>query len=776
MKKVLFSLFVAALSVFQVNAQEYPVGTFSISDCGGFLVDPGMSAADYGPNIVAISVICSDATVAGQVNLDFSFFNLGAGDQLSIFNGGDASAPLIGSYVGTQLNGLTVSSSNPSNCLTVLFTSDADASVGSFGAEISCGVPCDPPVVGVTTDQPDFQPTRLCVGEVMTFDATPTVFAAGSVLASHSWDFDDGTIDVTSWPIVTHSFSAPGAYMVELSVIDANGCGNINLIDALVLVDTEPSMSIFADDLQACLGQEVNLAVSIDPTYWTSLPTANLGGALYIPDDQSQCFSDTIFYSGFNAGQAISSIADFENFFINFEHSYMGDIVITFICPNGQSIIVHQQGGAGTALGEPVDTQVQPASVDPPGIGYDYFWSPTATAGTWVANSGGTLPSGTYNSVQPFSNLIGCPLNGAWIVEVCDIFGADDGWIFDWSVNFDSTLYPPLVSFTPTFGFTCDSISWLGAGISNTVANCGGAVLDPETAGDYYIIASATDNFGCTFTDTIGVNYFAPPVLDLLDDTALCLDPIELTSSLTGQIPGIDYVYEWSILSLNGGGLAYNSDSTIATFSGANDDSEIVLSVHPVTNPEESCTVSDSITLDMPETPGSVVTDPESPCLSDQIFLNAPFTDPSYTYQWLLTDTIIPNAISSVYSPMALDPNVQYTYSVEITEAVCGFSDTTYFAVTSLPCEVFLPNLVLLNGTELNQTLNFDQALFYYTSASLQVFNRWGSLVYENSAYKNEWSPTELSDGVYYYTLTVTTPTGATEGHKGYFHLMRKSQ
>ena len=74
MKKVLFSLFLAALSVFQATGQEYPVGTPFISDCGGFLVDPGLSAADYGPNIVAISVICSDGTVPGQVNLDFSFF------------------------------------------------------------------------------------------------------------------------------------------------------------------------------------------------------------------------------------------------------------------------------------------------------------------------------------------------------------------------------------------------------------------------------------------------------------------------------------------------------------------------------------------------------------------------------------------------------------------------------------------------------------------------------------------------------------------------------
>ncbi len=775
MKKVLFSLFLAALSVYHATAQEVPVGTPFISDCGGFFVDPGMSAADYGPNIVAISVICSDGSIPGQINLDFNFFNLGTGDQLSIFNGADNAAPLVGTYIGTDLNGITISSTNPSNCLTVVFTSDADASVGSFGAEISCGIPCEPPVVAVTTDQPDFQPTRLCVGEVMTFDASSTVFAPGSVLASHTWDFDDGTTDVSSWPIVTHSFSESGAYMVELMVLDTNGCGNINLIDALIYVDTEPSISIAADDFQACLGQEINLAVSIDPTYWSALPTANLGGALYIPDDQTQCFSDTIYFGGFNAGQSIQSATDLASFFINFEHSYMGDIVITFVCPNGQSMIVHQLGGSLTELGEPVDTGVIPASVDPAGVGYDYFWSPTATAGTWLANSGGgTLPSGTYNAIDPFTNLIGCPLNGAWIVEVCDMFGLDDGWIFDWSVNFAPELYPPLVSFTPSFGYTCDSITWTGLGIVNTIANCGGAVLNPTTPGNYYIMVSALDNFGCTYTDTIGVNYFAPPVLDLGNDLDYCLTPLNLEGSLTGQAPGVQYVYDWSVVSLNGGAIVPNDETAI--FSGATGTSEVSLSVHPIDDLQ--CTVTDNISLITPATPSSASLSTDSICISETLLLEPPvINQSSFDYVW--TNTVTGDTLDNsnpTYLANANDPVVPSLYSVTVTEKICFFNSTSDFEITTLPCEVFLPNIVLLNGTIENQTLNFGDALFYYASASLKVFNRWGDLVYESTDYKNDWSPTDLSDGVYFYVLVVTTPTGNIEndpGYNGYFNLLR---
>ena len=52
----------------------------------------------------------------------------------------------------------------------------------------------------------------------------------------------------------------------------------------------------------------------------------------------------------------IDEESDLASFFINFEHSYMGDLTIQFECPSGQIITVHQQGGGGTALGEPVDT------------------------------------------------------------------------------------------------------------------------------------------------------------------------------------------------------------------------------------------------------------------------------------------------------------------------------------------------------------------------------------------------------------------------------------
>ena len=119
----------------------------------------------------------------------------------------------------------------------------------------------------------------------------------------------------------------------------------------------------------------------------------------------------------FSPGQVLLDASlEIDNLYINMEHSYMGDLVIYLICPNGQSIQVHDQAGAGTYLGEPVDDEAEPNT---PGVGYDYYWSPDATNGSWGDNAGGgTLPAGTYQSAQTFAYLDGCPLNGVWQIEI----------------------------------------------------------------------------------------------------------------------------------------------------------------------------------------------------------------------------------------------------------------------------------------------------------------------------------------------------------------------
>ena len=155
-----------------------------------------------------------------------------------------------------------------------------------------------------------------------------------------------------------------------------------------------------------------------------------LGEDGYIPDVQGTCLTSSVMVATANEGELIESAAELV-MFVNMEHSFMGDLTITYTCPNGQSVDVHQQGGGGTNLGVP-----DQADGTGPGVGWNYFWTATNSNGTWAENFGPSLPSGTYESAQTLTSLLGCPINGEWSIQVCDSWGADDGYLFAWGVDF----------------------------------------------------------------------------------------------------------------------------------------------------------------------------------------------------------------------------------------------------------------------------------------------------------------------------------------------------
>jgi gliding motility-associated-like protein len=216
----------------------------------------------------------------------------------------------------------------------------------------------------------------------------------------------------------------------------------------------------------------------------------------------------------------------------------MGDITITFICPNGQSIAVHQQGGGGTQLGEPIDGGDETTG-QTPGIGYDYYWAPDATAGTWEEygdGTGGTVPAGTYESAQPWDVLVGCPLNGTWTVEICDMWGADDGYIFDWGMAFNPQLYGDLMQFTPIYGPGCDSSWWEGPNIVNTEFGCDFICIEINETGTYDYTYTVINNFGCTFDTTIAIDVYVASIVTAGPDMIFNCDPIMLQGGLDGGL------------------------------------------------------------------------------------------------------------------------------------------------------------------------------------------------------------------------------------------------
>lgn len=761
MKKILFLL---ALAPFALQAQESSIAGADITGCGGFLVDSGLSAADYGANENHTITICAEDPEE-VINLYFNLFALGAGDELSIYDGVDTDAPLIGTYVDFELQGQDIFNSvgNTTGCLTVVFTSDAEG-MGNFVAEMSCGYPCERPFAIVETSEED--PIRVCPGEEISFDSAPSTVADGFELTSWEWDYGDGNTNDTDGPQTTHSYEFPGAYKVQLFLEDNNECENNNLTDVLILVSTEPDFTGTSTDVEICVGQEVPLTGVVEGVIWDGTPNVDLGGELFIPDDQEQCFESFITFTQFLPNAVVESPDDIENFFINFEHSFMGDLTISFICPNGQSLAVHQQGGGGTWLGEPVDIDAQPLDQ---GVGYDYFWSPDATNGTWADEGGGfaTLPSGTYDSAQPWTLLEGCPLNGSWTIEICDSWGSDNGFIFDWTINFDPSLFPDPIVFTPLFGEECDSTFWSGPSITETSGNCNDIVVVPTETGTETYVFSATNNHGCTYEQIVNVNVVQGPIAATTEIEYWCGEPISLTGNIENPEAGTDYSFVWSpsesfVDPTAQNPLLQNLDEGI----------EYTVTVFPTDAPE--CASSSTVGIVSPPPPNIFNPDDAIACLGQVVNMYNETQPDGWNYEYFWTETSNPGEVLSNEPIFGVTESGTYQLQVVMNEP-CFYSVQEEVEIIFESCEIgFVPNVISPNEDGKNDRF-YVEGLDFFDGSTLQVYNRWGGLVYESENYNNNWSPTadDLADGTYYYILGVNFPTGM-ELFNGELTVLRK--
>ena len=541
MNKYLSILTVLLVFTVQVKAQEISIaGVNNYTACEGALVDSGLSQADYGANENHTITWCPEAPET-VLNFYWVVFDLDVASTITLFDGDDNTAPLIGSYSGDELQGQDIFSGvdNVTGCITVEFTSGTSSS-GNFGAYASCGYPCDRPFAIVNPTE--LQPHYACLNEPVYLEATSSTVAEGQEIVSWVWDLGDGTTDDTSGPIVSHSYTQPGLYVMNLSLTDDNDCDNNNVLDYQILVSTNPDFTGTSSDLTMCVGDEVDITGVVEGVLYTAEPSVDFGGGLFIPDAQTQCFSSQLTFTSFYPGAVVNDAnVDILNAFINFEHSYMGDLTITFICPNGQTVLVHQQGGNGTFLGVPIDND---ADLNP-GEGWDYFWEPLATNGTWAENAGGTLPSGSYESVQPFTNFNGCPLNGTWEVEVCDLWASDNGFIFDWSLAFAPELYPEAVTFTPTFGPECDSTWWDGPSIVDDGGDCNIVTISPNIIGVESYTYTGQNDFGCYYDRTIDVTVVGTIPTVTSNQTQFCGSPVTLLANV-GEVDPDDCDFSWT--------------------------------------------------------------------------------------------------------------------------------------------------------------------------------------------------------------------------------------
>ena len=507
MKKLalLFSILFSVSLTAQVYVIEDQV---TVNTCSGTFVDSGGEAATYSGNQSFTYTICPEN--AGQlVQLEFTAFATQTGaDIMTIYNAADTLDPAtsLGDFSGDAAadspQTVIATVDNTSGCLTIVFTSDAGGNFDGWAANISCFEPCQE--ITAVLESSDPSPNAegeivICVGGTVDFEGSG-VFSIDPTGATYSWSFgNDTNADGTN---VTATYDTPGIYVVDLVVMDDNpiGCSNLNSISQVVRVAPEIEFTgTQAAQTQICYGESTTIeGVATIPQFDDCAP--EIFDETWLEDTQSTglgtSYNSTITVDCYGAGQLLTDVSQILDFCVNIEHSFIGDLDIYLIAPNGAEVYFLQYGDGvdpGTSLGIPDE-----ADNGNPGTGWDYCFSPTATQSMNDVTGVNTIPEGTYAplATSSFDNLLGTPLNGNWTFVVVDSWAFDDGTLFSWNLNFDPDIFPPsniIVSET----WDADST------IINTTDTT--ITVQPPTEGPFCYTFRAVDDFGCEYSTEVCV-------------------------------------------------------------------------------------------------------------------------------------------------------------------------------------------------------------------------------------------------------------------------------
>ena len=130
--------------------------------CGGNFIDSGGTTANYTNNSNTTTTICP-VTTGDVVTVTFTAFSVQNGfDFLKVYNGSDATAPLLANLTGTTLPP-SFTSSATNGCLTFVFTSNASVTAPGWASNVSCAPPptCPQPIVLTTSN---ITPTTATLG------------------------------------------------------------------------------------------------------------------------------------------------------------------------------------------------------------------------------------------------------------------------------------------------------------------------------------------------------------------------------------------------------------------------------------------------------------------------------------------------------------------------------------------------------------------------------------------------------------------------------------
>lgn len=512
----LFQITTCGAFEFHACFQVFPEGDFSqqqfycMSDNGGSLVvenpcltTPTLSNACVGLENIGVQVEHDTTVVSATLwSLD--------GDQWFPVQTSDAGGPFMFD-----------AASNDSYYVTTVDAIGCPDTTDVFQGQdfIACTDSCGTPII--SSPDLEYAPSGMAYAEACPSGSIEVDGSASTGTGSGSLEYH--------WTLGTTSFStqepitelpvpdAPGVYPLILEVSDANNCNAPTSDTLTVFVSPIPELQ-FESNSPVCAGSDAYIQVtSITSTPLTST-AFDAGYSTSLPDAFNVPYESVITLSDFPDDATIESCSGVIEVTAILEHTFIGDLTISIECPNGQEVLLLDNGASGAAdpsecmypdlggnnLGLPMD-----------GIGWEYTWS---MDGEFIIDDpenpavfgGAAVPAGDYLPCGDYCEFIGCPINGDWTLRILDQWLGDDGQLFDWSLG----LNPALVSFDPSGMITASigSVGWdEGLVLIDFNDTADSLWFSTDEPGLYDVNFNTVNSFGCYFNETFTVNVVESP-------------------------------------------------------------------------------------------------------------------------------------------------------------------------------------------------------------------------------------------------------------------------
>ena len=550
--------------------------------------------------------------------------------------------------------------------------------------------------------------------------------------STFSWDMSWEAFDTLGGNAIDYIFPQGRGYDVAISITDSAGCFSYVPYTFRVRTSANPIREVL-DFPSVCAGSEVELtvgydflsALQVDTVGSEQLTALSVCDTIFLPDGvpcdngmqvsglQYCSYISPVTFTSFSPSATIQSANDILFVRVKIEHSYIGDIWIRLICPNQQYVSILKKyssgssgcssqipasewgwNGSGTSsayLGNAYDYGASDKcnpnlSENAMGTPWNYCWSNATNQGYQYSPSnyvystvtGGKCDStnvaqmtNVYHPDGSFANLIGCPMNGTWSIEVMDGFSVDNGWMTEWEIALDPSLLPQDWS----YNVLVDSSWVVGPGAD-------GPVVIPDSAGFITYQLFVQDELGCIYDTINHMEVVGHPEPDLGPDYNICYGDITVLAAnyTQGGADGQTTLYQWN--------TGDETDSIEVLTAGE-------YYVHITTTSESglTCDGSDTINIGIFERP---VLDFDAPELTGCAPLNVRIQNNSTPedgqYEWYIFSYDDYGNQHLAYSSLERNPVFQFndpgTYSIALkvtTPDGCKDSTTLYNAIVVNP-------------------------------------------------------------------------------------------